>query len=474
MRYACAVSKLPFFLTLVPAASCLAQEAPPIKASAQRPNIILVMTDDQGYGDVAFRGHQHLKTPALDDLAKTAIRFDRFYAAAPVCSPTRASCITGRHPYRYGIRGANNGHMKPEEHTLAEVLRTHGYRTGHFGKWHLGTLTKTIKDSNRGGPRSVKHFAPPWEHGFDRCFSTEAKVPTFDPMKTPASWAGGTGKKQPGSPYGTAYWNETGERVTAELEGDDSALIMDRALPFIEASVRADKPFFTVIWFHAPHLPVVAGPKHLAPYASIEKPQHKHYYGCITALDEQVGRLRKRLRTLGVAQDTMLWYCSDNGPEGQDKAPGRTLGLRGRKRSLFEGGVRVPAFLEWPGRFQEAKVIAAPCVTSDYFPTILAVLGLKPDDRPLDGINLMPLLTGETAWRSQGIGFQSRNQATWVEDRYKLVIQKNKVMLFNLAEDRQEKADIAKTSPKVKARMMAALTAWQESCSSSAAGADYK
>jgi len=365
--------------------------------------------------------------------------------------------------------------MKDQEHTLAEVLKQHGYRTGHFGKWHLGTLTKTTQDSNRGGPHNVKHFAPPWEHGFDRCFSTEAKVPTFDPMKTPANWAGGTGKKQPGSPYGTAYWDETGERITTGLDGDDSTLIMDRALPFIEASVRADKPFFTVIWFHAPHLPVVAGPKHLAPYDAIEERQYKHYYGCITALDEQVGRLRKRLRSLGVAKDTMLWYCSDNGPEGKgSNAPGRTLGLRGRKRSLFDGGIRVPAFLEWPGRFAKAKVITAPCVTSDYFPTVMGVLGLTPEDRPIDGINLMPVLTGEALDRGQGIGFQSRNQATWVEDRYKLVILKGNVMLFDISKDKAERDNIAPGSPKITARMTASLKAWQESCARSARGSDYE
>lgn len=433
------------------------------------------MADDQGYGDVGFRGHAHLKTPALDELARTAIRFERFYAAAPVCSPTRGSCLTGRHPYRYGIPGANKGHMREGEHTLAELLRAAGYRTGHFGKWHLGTLTKTERDSNRGGKQGGQHFAPPWLHGFERCFSTEAKVPTFDPMNTPPRWAGGVGKQELGTPYGTAYWNESGERVTRNLEGDDSRIIMDRAIPFIEAAVGENKPFFAVIWFHAPHLPVFAGPEHLAPYKTIEKPQHRHFYGCITALDEQVGRLRKSLRKLGVADDTMLWYCSDNGPEGRaNKAPGSTLGLRGRKRSLFDGGVRVPAFLEWPARFKRAKTITAPCVTSDYLPTILSALGLKIDRRPLDGIDLMPLLNGETSERGQGIGFRSGNQASWVEDRYKLVRQRNQVMLFDFSVEQKEAVDISKTSPEITKRMLAALNAWQKSCSNSARGADYQ
>ena len=144
--------------------------------AAEKPNIILLMADDLGWGDVGFNGNKTIKTPHLDAMAKNGLKFNRFYAAAPVCSPSRGSCITGRHPYRYGIPFANSGHMKPEELTLAELLKVQGYSTGHFGKWHLGTLTKTVKDANRGGPRSMKHFSPPQANGFDVCFSTESKV----------------------------------------------------------------------------------------------------------------------------------------------------------------------------------------------------------------------------------------------------------------------------------------------------------
>jgi len=134
-----------------------------------RPNIILCMADDLGWADPGFNGNSIIKTPSLDAMAEAGLRFTRFYSAAPVCSPTRGSCLTGRHPYRYGITFANVGHMPKEEVTLAEVLKTQGYATGHFGKWHLGTLTKTEKDSNRGGPRGAKHYSPPWENGFDVC-----------------------------------------------------------------------------------------------------------------------------------------------------------------------------------------------------------------------------------------------------------------------------------------------------------------
>jgi arylsulfatase A-like enzyme len=143
--------------------------------SSARPNVILVMTDDQGWADTGYNGHPVLKTPNLDQVAKEGIRFERFYSGAPVCSPTRGSCLTGRHPYRYGIYHANVGHMKKQEIVLAEVLKMQGYTTGHFGKWHLGTLTKTVEESNRGGKRGAAHYSPPWENGFDECFSTEAR-----------------------------------------------------------------------------------------------------------------------------------------------------------------------------------------------------------------------------------------------------------------------------------------------------------
>ena len=232
------------------AATAGSTDAPPT------PNVILLMTDDQGWGDLGLRGHPRLETPHLDEMARSGVRLDRFYAASPVCSPTRASVLTGRHPARMGIGGANSGHLPATEHTLAEELHAAGYRTGHFGKWHLGTLTTEVKDSNRGRPGATEHYSPPWEHGFDVCFSTEAKVPTFDPMVTPAREHGGVARGLvPGGPYGTAYWTGPGERVTEGLEGDDSALIMDRALTFIDAAVAEDRPFLAVVWLHAPTSP---------------------------------------------------------------------------------------------------------------------------------------------------------------------------------------------------------------------------
>ena len=190
-----------------------------LTAAPSTPNVVLVMCDDLGWGDVGFNGNKVIKTPQLDKMAAKALRFSRFYSASAVCSPTRASCVTGRNPYRVGVPTANAGHIRSEELTLAELLKKRGYTTGHFGKWHLGTLTKTIKDANRGGPKGVAHYAPPQDHGFDACFSTESKVPTYDPMLKPSESASGKCWdyiKDPDKafPYGTRYWNKHPEVVT--------------------------------------------------------------------------------------------------------------------------------------------------------------------------------------------------------------------------------------------------------------------
>ena len=450
--------------------------------TADKPNIVLIMCDDLGWGDVGFNGNKVIRTPHLDAMAKAGMKFNRFYAAAPVCSPTRGSCITGRHPFRYGIPFANSGHMKPEELTLAELLKKQGYATGHFGKWHLGTLTKTVKDANRGGPRGKKHFSPPQANGFDVCFSTESKVPTWDPLLRPKGnnskfWWDAVSDAAEAKPYGTAYWNERGESVTENTRGDNSRVIMDRAIPFIRGAAKRGQPFFGIVWFHAPHLPVVAGPRHAAMYA--EHPKYaQHYYGCITALDEQVGRLRSELRKLGAAENTLLFFCSDNGPEGQaGNAPGSAGHLSGRKRSLLEGGIRVPGLVEWPARIKPGRTTNVPCVTSDYLPTILALLGVESiTDRPIDGISLVPLFDGKLAKRGRPIGFESKGQTAWIGDRYKLYSNgkaKGTPKLFDLIADPAEKQDLAKREPGLAKRLARELAAWRDSCRASAAGRDY-
>jgi len=445
-----------------------------------RPNVILMMADDMGWGDPqCFNSDSPILTPHLDAMAANGLKFNRFYAAAPVCSPTRGSCLTGRHPFRYGIYFANTGHMLPPEVTLPELLQKRGYRTGHFGKWHLGTLTKTVKDANRGGPRGVKHYSIPTENGYDTCLVTESKVPTYDPLIKPTKNASSTGwdyirDRSKAVDYGTHYWNEKGESVTG-LTGDDSQVMMDAAVPFIKESVVEKKPFFAVIWFHAPHLPVVAGPEHVKPYQKYSE-YERNYYGCITALDEQVGRVRAVLREQGIEENTLVCFCSDNGPEGQAKsAPGSAGPFRGRKRSLYEGGVRVPGIIEWPGHIKSGET-EFPAVTSDYLPTIVDMLDLElPDRRPLDGISLLPLFNGKMTEREKPIFFRSKKMLTHVAQRYKLVtLNDGKTWeLYDLIDDPVEANDISAQHPDRVKMMSKQLEAWRESCKQSDRGKDY-
>lgn len=435
----------------------------PTALGETRPNVILCMADDLGWGDTGYNGNTIVRTPHLDAMAKSGVTFNRWYAGAPVCSPTRGNCLTGRHPFRLGIPTANKGKLLPKEMTLAEQLKAKGYVTGHFGKWHLGTVTTEMRDSNRGKPGDKSNFSPPWQNGFDVCFSTEAKVPTYDPMKKPKNVKDLRYGWQPVSdeesePYGTHYFDHTGKLVTDNLAGDDSRVIMDRAIPFVREAVQFEKPFFIVVWFHAPHLPVVAGPKHSAMYADLDW-REQMYYGCITALDEQVGRLRAELESLGVADETMMWFSSDNGPE--NKTPGSAGDLRARKRSLYEGGVRVPGLLTWPDRIRSPKAIDAPCHTGDYYPTVLTALGESFDDQVLDGIDLLPIIMGDRKERGSPIHFRYGTQATSVGDKFKLYrTKRNAWELYDLSTDVAEEHNIATEHTEVVQRLSAAYEQW--------------
>ena len=438
-----------------------------------RPNIILCMSDDQGWGDVGYNGHPVLRTPHLDRMAREGIRFDRFYAGSSVCSPTRGSCLTGRNANRFGIYHANVGHLRRGEVTIGEALQAHGYATGHFGKWHLGTLTRDLRDGRRGGiPGNEPAYSPPWEHGFETCFSTEASVPTYHPMRDPVT----------AEDFGTLYWTAAGRVADSNLRGDDSRIIMDRALLFMRAAVRREQPFLAVIWFHTPHSPVVAGPDDRASYEGIS-PSKQHYYGSITAMDEQLGRLRRKLAEWQVDADTLLWFCSDNGPaeeapEGYvDRLQGSTGGLRGAKNTLLEGGIRVPAVLIWPRQRASPGIVSMPCSTDDFYPTILDHLQITIVDQPepLDGISLMSTIDGTMLRRPNPMGFKSLDEIAWIDDRYKLYSDDGgkSHRLFDVETDRREMEDLAKETPGRLARMKQEVTAWLASVAESDAGADY-
>jgi len=451
-----------------------------ITAHAERaPNIILLMSDDQGWGDVGFNGNADIRTPHLDAMAKNGMRFDRFYASAPLCSPTRASCLTGRFPFRMGILAAHTAGMRVGEITIAEALRSKGYATGFFGKWHMGWV-KPDEPDTRG------FYSPPDHHGFDQYFATTGAMPTWDPQTTPAGWK--SSRNLPGKPWknGTAYI-ENGSVVTTDLEGDSSRVIMDRVLPFLAENKVGPDPFFATVWFHAPHEPVVAGPRYKAMYPKAGETR-KNYYGCITAMDEQIGRLREQLRTWGIEQDTFLFFCSDNGPSGHLKKKGVASAgpFKGHKHTMYEGGLLVPACAEWPGTIPPGGQTAVRCATVDFFPTIVGLAGYTFSEnrkRPIDGIDLMPVITGKTTSRGKDLFFGYRRLVSEIDGMAiisgdeKLLREAEpdgRIRLYDLAKDPHEKNDLAAEQPEKVKALMRRMLEIDASCQRSRDGADYR
>ena len=445
-----------------------------------RPNVLLVLSDDQGWGDVGYNGHPYLRTPKLDSLAGQGMTFTRFYAAAPVCSPTRASVLTGRHPLRMGIENPNQGRFPDEETTLAEIAQSLGYVTGHFGKWHLGTLTTMTTDSNRGAPGNTADYSPPWQQGYEVVFATEAKVPTYDPMQDP---------ENPGALYGTAYWVGPEAAVPAadpSLAGDDSRVIVDRVIPFVERAVARGTPFFATVWLHSPHEPVVFNPNDhawVAEAGELDEAQ-RAYASSIRGLDDQVGRLWAALERLGVSDNTLFAFASDNGPSPH--YTGSSGGLRGFKQDLYEGGVRVPAFFVWPEVIPGGSRSDDPAVTSDYLPTLLEIWRADAPQRPLDGRSLLPQFRREpptgrqiafafTLWNAERDRPLPQRMAL-LDNPWKLISQDygETWELYDLAADPAETNDIAAAHPAIVSSLREDWLAWLADTKRSRAGADYE
>lgn len=326
--------------------------------AADKPNIVLVMADDQGYGDAGYTGHPVLKTPHLDAMSKAGLRFDRFYAAAPVCTPTRASVMTGRHPNRMGA--FKWGHpLRPQEVTIAEALRNVGYTAGHFGKWHIGSVRK-------GSPVN------PGASGFDRWLSAENFYDN-DPVMSR-------------------------EGIATPVKGESSIIAADAAIEFMRKAKQSDKPFLAVVWFGSPHSPHRAAPEDKKHY---EGHKRADWLGEITGIDRAVGKLRAALREMDIADDTLLWYCSDNGGLFHESCGGRA-----KKGSVYEGGLRVPGIIEWPARIKSARATSIPVSTTDIYPTLLAITGVTVKDQPsLDGVNILPIIEDEGGATRGPMGF---------------------------------------------------------------------
>ena len=351
-------------LKAIAAGACagLHTSIPMAAAGTKRPNIVLCMADDQGWGDMGYYGHPELKTPNFDRMATECLRFDRFYAAAPVCSPTRGSVLTGRHPNRFGCFSWGHS-LRPQETTIAEACKTAGYTTGHSGKWHLGWVLK-------GSPVN------PGSSGFDEWLS----APNFfdnDPILSR-------------------------EGKAVQTEGESSMVTVDAALEFIRKQVREDQgPFLAVVWFGSPHNPHQAAEEDQRLYAGQEE-EFKHFYGEISGMDRAFGKLRNAIAELGIKDNTILWYCSDNG--GLPNLG--STGGREFKGRIYEGGLRVPAIMEWPEYIKGPRTTSTPCVTSDIYPTLLDILGIEMPGQPvLDGTSLLPVIRGNRQERRKPIGF---------------------------------------------------------------------
>lgn len=473
------------------------------------PNIVLMMGDDHGWEETGYNGHPYVKTPVLDDMAATGLRFDRFYAAHPSCSPTRASVLTGRHPNRMGTF-APGWSLRPEEITIAHLLGKAGYHCGHFGKWHVGAV-KAESPTNPGAM------------GFHEWVSHD----NFFELNPSLSRNGAPPEVIP---------------------GEGSEVIVRETIRFIDGARKAGKPFFAVVWFGSPHEPYRGLPEDLELYDDLPakyakrvnltsnetggpttRPQGevlRERYAEITAMDRAIGMLRSHLADQGLRQNTLFFYCGDNGTSADG-----ALGVphRGVKGQVYEGGTLVPGLLEWPARIPQPRVTGVRASTSDLLPTLCALVGQPLPGRPLDGADLTGVLDGTMTERPNPICFWEYNigrlprarlqpwlapelqagttplvklmdgKATRdflnyrhppvtdddylgpraiIDGRFKLVIHEMKNgevdrELFDLDADPAEKKNLIRQHADIADGLQAQLRDWQQSVLQSLTGADY-
>ncbi|MGI9495056.1 MAG: sulfatase family protein [Mariniblastus sp.] len=438
-HYAC-LALLAFFMT----SQCTAysQDVP---SRSNQPNIVLVMADDQGWGQTGYNGHPILKTPHLDEMAANGLRFKRFYAAAPVCSPTRASVLTGRTNRRTGV-DSHGYALRLQEKTLATALSNAGYHTGHFGKWHLNGLR------GPGVPISAKDSHHPGVFGFDTWLSV---TNFFD--RNPILSRNGNFE---------------------EFEGDSSEIIVDEALKFISEQASLKRPSFTVIWFGTPHSPFMAAPEDALPFAHLDR-NSQDQHGELVAMDRSIGTLRKSIRELGIAEQTIIWFTSDNG--GLPRITPETVGgLRGFKGSLYEGGLRVPAVIEWPSHISP-RVTSYPSVSMDIFPTLAEVVKLPASSmlNKNDGVSLKKLFDTEITTREKPIPFDCLGNQAVIDNNWKLIRlgnntkQKPKFELYNLPQDPHETLNLFEKNEAEAKRMLGLLADFDVSIRRSIDGKDY-
>ncbi len=408
----------------------------------RRPNVVLIITDDQGYGDLGCHGNPVLKTPHLDRLHRESVRFTQFNVS-PVCSPTRACLMTGRYNYRTGVVDTYAGRsmMDPRERTLAEMLRAAGYRTGIFGKWHLGD-NYPLRPMDRGFEEALVHYGGGIAQPSDPEFY-ERENTYFDPVIQH------NGKALKGSGYCTDVFTDAALRFIAEEGG---------------------APFFAYVSYNAPHTPLQVPDDAAAPYraAGLDE-KTAQVYGMIANMDHNVGRILNALDEMDIARDTVVIFMTDNGAQDLGGGGRFNAGLRGWKTTVYEGGIRVPFFVRWPERFAGGRDVDRIAAHIDIAPTLLELCGAMPNDPPaFDGISLMPLLRdGDTTkqWSDRTLFFQwhrgdapeaFKNSAVRTQ-RWKLV---NGAELYDVAADPAETKDVAEEHPETVRQLRAAYEAW--------------
>jgi len=399
-----------------------------------RPNVLLIVADDLGFQDLGFQGASDIRSPNLDRLAAESVRFTDGHTTASVCSPSRAGLMTGRYQQRFGHEAnsppAPHG-MDLEQTTIAQEMKDAGYRTGIVGKWHLGTLDT--------------HY--PTARGFDYFYGLRA---------------GGRGYFHDPSKYDQPDNNrrieENGEQVA--FDGYLTDVFGDKAVEFIDQD--PDTPFFLYLSFTAPHTPMHATEEDLARFEHIEDTKRRTYAAMIWAMDRAIGEVLSRLESLGVADDTLVWFLSDNG--GATVNASSNAPLAGHKGIKFEGGIRVPFTLRWTSRLPGGRDYAPMVSALDILPTsVTAAGGDAVGRRPLDGVDLLPHLLGEvTAAPHERLYWHKLWFSAMRDGPWKLIqVQDHGHALYNLDDDLAEKHNLAPTEPERVAEMTADLEAWK-------------
>jgi len=376
-----------------------------------QPNFIVFLTDDQGYGDLSCMGATDFRTPHLDRLAASGARFTDWYSNSPVCSPSRGSLMTGRYPGNAGVRAILGGHrtaagLLPEVPTIATSLKSLGYRTAMFGKWHLG-LAEGCRPEN---------------HGFDEWFGFMAWC--IDYYSHIFYWGMGGGLDPVHD-----LWEGAGEVWRNGEYFTD--LVTRRAVEFVRHAARDERPFFLYVPYNAPHYPMHAPKKYLDRFPDLA-PDRRIMAAMLSGVDDGVGAVMAECERQGIAEDTCVFFTSDNGPSREtrnwldgrkDYYYGGTAGsLKGHKFSLYDGGIRMPAIMSCPGRIPPRQVISEPAATMDVFPTLLKLAGGDPSEYELDGLDVMPMAADGAPSPHEEIFWEMNDQTAVRRGKWKLVI----------------------------------------------------